>query len=329
MTFKGSKFFLIGDLLFLLVFTSGCATISSSNPKPHVFLLPGSFDSVWQAAIETLEKEGIPVSSADRSSGQIESKTFPLYKKEYQRWAKEPLFAPPGFCMLQLEITQRTDLNATLGIRAHFWRKSNFYFFGIGHKDKSRGVFETLLAGRVNDRLVRKQTPKLISIVIGCSFRYDEALSHYVVFEAEPGGFGYEQGFRDGDSLIAIDGNEATPGNFFRLMLDVEKEKIKTFRLKRGRETVELPDLPKLGIAVVRDAKAKKFKISQVTPNSPAARADFRAGDFLIRENGTPLSGWREYYRALVSEEKDAAQVFVIERGGAVLTRTVSFGMPS
>lgn len=316
---------------FLLLFLTSCSSLSVTQATGKTFTLPGSYLEVWQITSEVLAKEEIPILMADKTKGYIETQTFSLYQSEYKKWAKKPLFAPSGFCMLKIGIVKQTKHSTTLAIQAFFRRKHGFYFFGFRKKDESRGIFEALLAGRVNDMLIKRQIPKLSHVVVGCSFRYAEHLEKYIISDVEPGGLGLEQGLRNGDILLKIDGKEINQTNLFKFLSRVEREEIRTFRLKRGKKEVELsihiyyvqpPKLP-VGMMVVKDHKTGKFRIADVTPNSRAEKADLRIGDFLLEENGIVLDSWRNYYHALVSEKLFGARNFLIERDGTQTEKKV------
>jgi len=323
-----------GGLLFFFLFSSPLFAFSlppSSKTKEQAFPLPGNYQEVWNATLETLNEEKIPLHTVDASRGYIQTQTFPLFRKEYRAWSKKPAFVSPGFCMLEIGVVHHGPSVTVVGIKAYFKRKHGLYLFGYRKKDRSRGQFEKLLAGRVNDRLMKQKYPRLKHIIVGCHLRYEESLSRYVIREAGPGGLGYEQGLRDGDILLKIDGHEVHPGSLFPFLLEGKGETVRRFTLKRKRKELELPvsifslnpDALPLGFSTARDPETGKFKVEEVAGGSPAEKAGLRAGDFLIQENETPLDSWRHYYRALASEKPGRAQAFLIERENASLVITV------
>lgn len=295
-----------------------------SKPKACSFTLPGTLDEAWEATCETLEKEAIPVLIGDKERGYIQTNTFSLYKKEYRAWCKAPVLSSSGFCVLEIGLANAGPSVTAVGIKALFKRKSGFYFLGFRKRDASRGVFEKLLAGRINDRLLKKKFPKLDHLVVGCNFRFDEKLGKYLIAEITPAGLGYEQGLRNKDVLLKIDGEEINPGNLFNFFLDVTGEVQRTFSLKRGEEEIKVPvsvfyldpGLPHAGLSVARDEKTGKFRVVTVEKGSPAAQAGLLEGDYLLEENTLRLDGWKNYYRALISERPGAEQVFLVERNG-------------
>lgn len=310
----------------------GFSLFPSSKTKSRAFPFPGSYEEVWQATLETLKEEGIPLHRVDVSKGYIQTQTFSLFKEEYRVWAKKPLFVGPGFCMLEIGIVSQSPSVTLVGIKAHFKRKSGLYLFGYRKKDPSRGLFEKLIAGRINNHLIQKKFPRLKYTVLGCHLRYEESLSRYIVAEVDPGGLGYEQGLRNGDILLEIDGTEVNPGNLFQFLLAGEGETVKTFALKRGKKELTFsvsifylnPKAPILGFRAARDPETGKFKVEEVEAGSPAEKAGLRAGDLLLKEDEIPLDSWRNYYRALISAKPGKRRTFLIEREGNALTLTMT-----
>lgn len=322
-----------------LFFASGCSDFSinpwnSFRTRGESFSLAGKYEEAWQASLDALFAEGIPIQVSDVSRGFIQSKTFLLYSREYKAWSRKPLFAPSGYCMIEIGIGRESEEITQVGIRAFFRRKYPIYFFGVGKEDKSRGIFEKLLLGRINDHLVKKKWPKLESIFVGCNFRFDTRLSHYRIAEAEPGSLAYEQGLRTGDVLLEIDGKDIQYGNLFEFFLDAEGEKVSKFKVRRGRKKMEIPvsifhidpKSPRLGMIVRRDKLFRNFNLEEVLEDSPAEIAGLRKGDILLKQNGMALDGWVPYYRAAVNQNQRSEQVFLIERNGVELTRSVVAG---
>ena len=324
--------FPVSLLSLFFIFLANCTSLFASASKGESFPLIGSYQEVWEAALETLKKEEIPIYLADVSKGYIQSKTFPLFNKEYKAWAKKPTFARSGLCLVEVGVIKQDDRVTTVGVHTYFRRESNFYFFGFGNKDKSRGVFEKLLIGRINDTLVKKQLPKLNSIIVGCSFRYDVEKDRYVIAEVRPGGLADEQGLRTGDTLEQIDGKIINPDNLFQLITDTDGERIRVFTVKRRKQTLQVPvsvfyadpKTPRVGISVEREGLSGRFKIINVMKNSPAEEAGLRIGDFILEQNGVLINGWRSYYRALVQAQKSNGRTFVIERNGQSQTKVVA-----
>lgn len=325
------------DLFFLCLFfiffhASSPDGFASESSKGVTYPLTGAFQEVWKATLGTLETEEIPLLVIDEGNGYIQSKTFPLYRREYKKWSKKPLLASSGFCMIEIGLVKESEKITRIGIRAHFKRKNGFYFFGFRHDDKSKGVFEKRLIGKISDRLVKMQIPKLDSIIIGCNFKFDEEMKRYRIMEAGEGTLAYEQGLRNDDVLAKIDGKDISPENLFDFFLNVQGETVRTFTVRRGKKELDVPvsifyanpKTPRVGIQVARDSLKNKFKITHVTEGSPAERGDLKVGDILLKQGGWTLDSWLNYYRALMAQAGGGEQIFVIVRGGAKLERKVT-----
>jgi membrane-associated protease RseP (regulator of RpoE activity) len=317
-------------LLFLYLVFSGFS-LSSSKSEGRSFPLPGSFDEVWKATLTTLEAEKIPLVVADKSRGYIESATFPLYKNEYKGWAKAPTFSSSGFCALEIGVVGKDPSLTVVGIKAYFKRKTGLSSSGFRKTDKTKGIFEGLLAKRIHERLIAKNFPKMKSIVLGCNLFYDDAIARYRISEADPGTLAYEQGLRSGDVLLKIDGQEISPGNLFGFFTSVNGEVMRSFTIGRNKEELQFPvaifymdpHAPHLGFVADRDPATQKFKVTNVEPGSPAEHAGLLPGDLLLKENDTALESWRNYYRAILAEKEDAPRIFDIERRGRLLQKKI------
>lgn len=321
----------ISSLLLLLTLTASCVSLRFKESKGKAYPLPGSYDEVWDATLKALQEEKIPVEIADKEKGYIQSKTFPLYEKEYEEWAKKPPLVDPGFCLVEIGIVKQTPTMTMVGVKAYFKRKSGLNPTGYRKNDPSRGVLEALLSNRINNLLIKTKYPQLNNVIVGCSFVYDDKTKHYIIADVVPGKLAYEQGLRNGDLLMKIDNQPIDPSNLFQLLINKPGETVRTFTVMRGKELHNLPisifylnpGAPKVGMSVKRDDVTKKFKVVSVRPDTPAAESDIRTGDFLIQENDVPLSNNKNYYRALVAERAGQPLVFTVERNGQTLTREV------
>ncbi len=289
-------------------------------------------EEVWNATIATLEEEKIPLAVSRKEGGYIQTATFPLYKKEYKEWANAPTFGSQGFCALEIGLVEKDPTMTVVGLKGYFKRKSGFSSKGFRRNDKSTGVFEGLLAKKIQARLVAKKFPKMKSIVLGCNLLYDDETLHYLVYEAEPSQLAYEQGLRDGDMILKIDGQEVTPVNLFDFFLNNNGEVLKKFTIQRKKQTLEFPvtvfylspDSPRLGFRAERDPKSLQFKVTEVFKDSPASQAGLLRGDVLLRQNDTDLDNWKHYYRAVLAQKENEAQMFRIERSGKVLEKKIT-----
>ncbi|PIQ85519.1 MAG: hypothetical protein COV74_08490 [Candidatus Omnitrophica bacterium CG11_big_fil_rev_8_21_14_0_20_45_26] len=310
-------------LHFVFLFLCGCSsfTFFRSHPSGETTTFQGTYEQVWEATIKTLADEDIPILKVDQAQGLIETKTFPLFRREYRQWAHRPFFAPSGYCMLKIELRQQTENKTQANLQAFFRRKHGLHFFGISKQDKSRGVFEWRLAGRISDHLIKLRYPRLESTIVGCRFKLNEETERYMIVDVHEGSLGYEQGLRNGDVVIRINGMEVQPRNFFDFFLRVEGEEIKTFTVERRKHTLDIPvsvfhldAAPTLGMRVQYREKNGQFEIIKVTAGSKAAKAGFQIGDVLIEENGIKIDGWVSYYRAILSEKKNQKLTFVVRR---------------
>lgn len=322
---------MLSSLLFLSLLFSGFS-LSSSKSEGRSFPLPGNYEEVWNATLATLEAEKIPLAVTDKAHGYIQSATFPLYKKEYKAWAKAPSISSTGFCAIEIGIVEKDPTMTIVGIKAFYKRKTGFSSRGIRSRDKSRGVFEGLLGKGINERLVEMKFPAIKSVILGCNLHYDDVTSFYFITEADPSSLAYEQGLRNGDVLLKIDGHDVTPGNLFGFFLNIPDEVLKKFTIRRKEGDLELPvtlfylspEAPRLGFHAERDRKALHFKIAEVRENSPAERAGLLPGDILIRQNGFLLDSWKDYYRAILAQKDGDPQTFQIDRRGKLLEKTIT-----
>ena len=305
--------------------------MSSSKSDGRSFPLPGNFEEIWNATLATLEAEKIPLAVTDKERGYIQSATFPLYTSEYKGWAKAPTFSSSGFCALEIGIVGKDPSLTVVGIKAYFKRKTGLSSNGFRKTDKTKGIFEGLLAKRIHERLIEKNFPKMRDIVLGCNLNYDDGIARYRITEADPGTLAYEQGLRSGDVLLKIDGQEITPGNLFGFFLNVDGEMLRNFTVGRDKQELQFPvaifymnpDAPHLGFLTERDPKTQKFRVKSVTPGSPAEREGLLPGDILLKENDTMLESWKNYYRAIFAEKEVVPQTFEIERNGQLLQKKI------
>ncbi len=328
--FQKSRLRAVSSLLFLFFLLSGFS-LTSSKSGGRSFPLPGNFEEVWNATVAILEEEKIPIAVMRKQDGYIQTATFPLYKKEYKAWAKAPTLSSQGFCALELGVVEKDPAMTIVGLKGYFRRKTGLSSRGFRSTDKSRGVFEGLLAKKIQERLVTAKFPKMKSIVLGCNLYYDDETLHYLVYEAEPSQLAYEQGLRNLDMILKIDGKEVTPVNLFDFFLNIDGEVLKKFTVLRRKETLELPvtifflnpESPRLGFRVARDPDSLRFKVTEVLKDSPASRAGLLPGDILLGQNGTALDNWKHYYRAVLAQKGNEVQNFKIERNGKILEKKI------
>ena len=318
--------------LLFLCFLSFGFSLSSSKSEGRSFPLPGNFEEVWNATIATLEAEKIPLAVTDKSRGYIQSATFPLYKKEYKEWSKAPTLSSSGFCALEIGVVEKDPTMTVVGIKAYFKRKTGLSSRGIRSRDKSRGRFEGLLSRNINERLIDKKFPAIKSVVLGCDLHYDDETAHYFIAGADAASLAYEQGLRNGDVLLKIDGKDVNPGNLFGFFLNIPGEVLRKFAIGRKDGEVVIPvtvfylspDAPRLGFHAERDPETLKFKIARVRAGSPAAAEGLLPGDVLLKQNDILLDSWKNYYRAILAQKEGAPQTFMVERRGKTLEKKIT-----
>jgi predicted metalloprotease with PDZ domain len=218
-----------------------------------------------------------------------------------------------------------------VGIKAYFKRKHGYHVTGFGARDSSRGVFEGRLVHQIHERLVETKYPKMKSVILGCDLHFDDKIARYVIVGVESHQLAYEQGLRNGDVLLKIDGEEITPGNLFGHFLNIEGEALKKITVFRNQQQIELsvsifylnPDAPHLGFFADRDPKTKQFKITKVQEGSSAAREGLLPGDVLLKQNDAVLDNWKSYYRVILSQKENEAQKFLIDRRGQLIEKTI------
>lgn len=331
LSFQKSRLQRFCSLLFLYLLFSGFS-LSSSGSEGRSFPLPGNFDQVWDATLATLEAEKIPIAKTDKANGYIQSSTFPLYKKEYKEWAKAPSLSSSGFCALEIGIVEKDPTLTIVGIKAYFKRKSGLSSRGFRSRDKSRGVFEGYLGKYIHERIVEKNFPGIKSVILGCDLHYDDKTAHYFITDAGPSTLAYEQGLRNGDVLLKIDGAEVTPANLFGFFKNTPGEALKKFTVGRKEGETELPvvifflnpDAAHFGFQADRDSKTLAFKVIRVRKGSPADREGLLPGDILMQQNNVPLDSWKDYYRAILAQKEGETQTFRIERKGNVLEKKLT-----
>jgi len=329
--FEKSRLRVTSSLLFLFFVFSGFS-LSSSQSDGRAFPLPGNFEDVWKATLATLEAEKIPLAVTNKKEGYIQTGTFPLYKDEYKQWAKAPMISSQGFCALEIGIVEKDSTMTVIGIKAYFKRKSGLSSRLLSRKtDKSRGVFEGLLGYRIHEKLVDAKYPKVKSVILGCDLHFEDKIAQYVLADVEKHQLAYEQGLRNGDVLLKIDGQDVTPASLFGFLMNVQGETLRNFTVFRDKEEVRIPvsifylnpEAPHLGFSVERDAKTLEFKVTAVRPGSPAEREGLLPGDVLLKQNAVLLNSWRNYYRVILAQKDGEIQKFQVARRGKLLEKKI------
>ncbi len=123
----------------------------------------------------------------------------------------------------------------------------------------------------------------------------------------------WQAGLREGDKIVAVAGTrtptlssvyeELLPAFLNRSRVDVQlaDQRNITMRLDEIPADIEPSQLHKI-IGLTIKLPVEKVIISEVTPDSPAAKAGMRAGDQVIAINGQPINHWRELVNAVIDK---------------------------
>jgi uncharacterized iron-regulated protein len=85
------------------------------------------------------------------------------------------------------------------------------------------------------------------------------------------------------------------------------------------------PLYPSLGLSTASADGEDKRKVIFVSPDTPAARAGFQAGDVLLTLDGSPVKDRETLNQALASKRWGDAALFTVQRGAETKTLTVTF----
>jgi len=144
-----------------------------------------------------------------------------------------------------------------------------------------------------------------------------------VIGEVKPGSVAAQAGLQKGDRIRAYNGTKNPTWEDFlgdvsvrpneEMMLTVERQgqllrlPIRTRAEVRGNEQIGVVDL---------EPSLDYIGVTQVTANSPAARAGLQAGDKIVGVNGSPITGWTQFKQAL-QEGRELA--LAVQRGNQTL----------
>lgn len=324
---RKSKLPILGGLLFLffaLVFSPSPVFSEPFELPSKTFTFPGTPDDVFQATIDTLKIESIPIAEQNRKEGLIRSEEFPIRGSEFKQWAKSRFLYRKAFGTIYIKIQKKNDHLSILEIAPEF-RKNPRLSLSSGTKYvSSKGYFEELLAAKIYALLITQKYPTILQLAIGCNFEQDEKTLTYRVGELKPKSFGEEQGFKEGDLVREIDGVPVTIEDFFEILTKIDQNTRKMFKLERDGKTIQLKayvfflksDLPWVGVRVERNEETGDFYVAEIMPNSPASEAGLRVGDVLLEEEGTPFDSWKKYYRVATSTKPGVGRHVTISRNG-------------
>ncbi|MCT8339228.1 RIP metalloprotease RseP [Flavobacteriaceae bacterium TK19130] len=155
------------------------------------------------------------------------------------------------------------------------------------------------------------------------------------VFSSEdlPNGFAVaeefqEYGFRDGDQIAAVNGEEFP--NVLLINKHLFLRDVNSITVNHSDGSTETIDMPEdIGSYMFDNDVIQPFQpirvavMDTVVPDYPAYEAGFRSGDKIVSIDGQPIQYWHEFKRT-VTQDTTATYSFVVERDGTMDTLTVS-----
>lgn len=335
--FKKSKLsILVGSLLFLCLLSPEVSALSNPFKRgplsSKTFTYPATYDELWGVIDEILKNDFIPVQTSDQQTGAITSMEFPVRSSEYRAWAKTSSWALSGFCTLLIKVSRKSEDLSQLMIVPDFQRARRSYLVKKGWHDSSKGVFENRLGGLVSALLVQRKYPNLSHIVVGCDFYLDETTFKYYIANVDDGGLGAEQGFRNGDIVLKLDGVDVDVHNFFKTLAGINSTRKVKFSLERKKNVIDLDinafyfpsDTPYFGFKADYGKIENAFLVTEVLPKGPAEVAGLRVGDILVSEEGRPLMSWLTYYQNADKVVPGTPRSFLIKRDGRELSISIT-----
>lgn len=137
-----------------------------------------------------------------------------------------------------------------------------------------------------------------------------------------------EVGFRDGDHILKVDGQEIRDGlEINRLIMLRNVETVEVKHSDGSVETIGIPediemDLFKAGIMLPFEAR-REATVDSVIADHPAYRAGFQAGDKIVSVNGEEIKYYDEYKEFLRKNNK-GENVVVVSRNDQLDTLRVT-----
>lgn len=281
----------------------------------------------WDAAQEILKEMEIETTLSDSEHRVITTQFIKADAAKLRRIASNARPFYEGRFTLKLAMEEVTPAYTRLNITLQARQQKI-----IGKSErllKSRGTFEKFLAYRINQLALGRQFPSLYDLRLGFELVPNLETERYRIRNVEEHSPAGEAGFRDGDELMAMGGEDVSiRGAWFERLLDGPPEKTMVFRVRRGKQELDLPlqvirvkePQPPLGIRLDWDAERREFRVASILAGSRAERAGLRAQDVLVRENGVLLHSWSNYYRALVRGQGKEAFELQVRRGQEILT---------
>lgn len=159
-----------------------------------------------------------------------------------------------------------------------------------------------------------------------------------LVGEVTPGSYAEQAGFKPGDQILKIDGDEAVSWSSVRLaLLDVALDNRQAKVVVKDQSGVEqLRRLSLSGISdpveskdLVKDIGIKRWQppaeLGEVIQGGPADKAGLRRGDLILKADNTVINDWIDWLN-LVQKNPGRLIKVVVDRQGNKETKTLDIG---
>ena len=133
---------------------------------------------------------------------------------------------------------------------------------------------------------------------------------------------GYELGLRDGDKILAIDGQQVE--DFGDIPMQIILDKAKTIEVERnGKDTIiNLPEDAVTKLLSSQNARFITYRIpfivAQVVEDSPGAAAGLQAGDAIIGINETSTPFYQDFVKNIKQYPNQVVDVIVVRYGDTI-----------
>ena len=133
---------------------------------------------------------------------------------------------------------------------------------------------------------------------------------------------GYELGLRDGDKILAVDGQSIE--DFNDIAMQIILDKAQTIEVERGgKDTlIHLPSDAVTKLLSSQDARFITYRIpfvvAQVVGGSPGAEAGLAAGDVIIGINDIPTLYYQDFVKNIKQFKNQDVEVVVLRDGDTV-----------
>ena len=169
-----------------------------------------------------------------------------------------------------------------------------------------------------------------IVLYIAILFVWGEQYVHTsdAVYGIETGTLAREIGFRDGDRIIAFDG-EPAPDNFADLQVDMLRDQVERVTVLRGDDTAEVIIDPEYMPAMLNTPGMFGIRlpilVGGVPDTSINAGADLRIGDKFLSASGQPVTYYQDLQRVLADNAGTSVDLRLL-RGSDTVTVPVMVG---